>query len=74
MYAFLVNQSMGDALLKANKLSIDFEQKSEPISSDNVAAMIKGSEKPDEYIILSAHLDHIGVHDGEVFNGARYIS
>ena len=32
--------------------------------------MIKGSEKPDEYIILSAHLDHVGMHDGEVFNGA----
>ena len=32
--------------------------------------MIKGSEKPNEYIILSAHLDHVGMHDGEVFNGA----
>ncbi|CAI8192482.1 MAG: Bacterial leucyl aminopeptidase [Formosa sp. Hel1_33_131] len=70
MYAFLVNQSMGDVVLKANELSIDFKQKSQSISSDNVAAMITGSEKPDEYIILSAHLDHIGVHDGEVFNGA----
>ncbi|MCV6629413.1 MAG: M28 family peptidase [Flavobacteriaceae bacterium] len=39
--------------------------------SYNVAAMIKGSEKPKEYIILSAHLDHIGIDQkGNINNGA----
>jgi len=39
--------------------------------SENVVAYIKGSEKPDEVIIISAHLDHIGVQsDGEINNGA----
>ena len=39
--------------------------------SENVVAYIKGSEKPDELIVLSAHLDHVGVDDnGNVFNGA----
>ena len=61
---------METALLLGNQIKIDYEQKSKPISSDNVAAIIKGTEKPDEYIVLSAHLDHIGMHDGEVFNGA----
>ncbi|MDB4158055.1 M28 family peptidase, partial [bacterium] len=70
MYGFLVSEAMGTVLLKTNTIEIDFEQISEPITSENVAAMIKGSEKPDEYIILSAHLDHVGMHDGEVFNGA----
>jgi len=70
MYGFLVSEAMGAVLLKTNTLEIDFEQVSKPITSENVAAMIKGSEKPDEYIILSAHLDHVGMHDGEVFNGA----
>jgi len=36
----------------------------EEINSENVAAIIKGDEKPEEYIIISAHLDH------EVYNGA----
>src|SRR5688572_1796662 len=27
----------------------------------NVAGMIKGSSKPDEYVIFSAHYDHIGI-------------
>ncbi|SEH65963.1 Peptidase family M28 [Paenimyroides aquimaris] len=38
--------------------------------SENVAAYIKGSEKPDEYIVISAHYDHVGVANGEIYNGA----
>jgi len=70
MYSFLVSEAMGAVLLKTNTIKIEYNQISEPITSENVAAMIVGSEKPDEYIILSAHLDHVGMHDGEVFNGA----
>lgn len=40
------------------------------LSSENVLAFIKGTELPDEILVISAHLDHIGVEDGEVFNGA----
>ncbi len=40
-------------------------------ASENVLAFIKGSEKPEEVLVISAHLDHIGMKDsGEVFNGA----
>jgi len=40
-------------------------------SSENVLAFIKGSEKPEELLVLSAHLDHVGVDaDGNVYNGA----
>ena len=38
--------------------------------SENVLAYIEGSEKPDEVLVLSAHLDHIGHHDGEIYSGA----
>ena len=39
--------------------------------SENVVAYIKGSEKPDELIVISAHLDHVGVSkSGDVYNGA----
>ena len=39
--------------------------------SENVLAYIKGSEKPDEIIVISAHLDHIGVSgNGDINNGA----
>lgn len=82
IYFFLVSEKMGKALVKnaANstktatvptKFSMKFVSKIEPKPSENVAAIIKGSEKPDEYIIISSHLDHVGMNEkGEVFNGA----
>lgn len=43
--------------------------------SKNVIAKITGSEKPDEYIIYSAHWDHLGIGnpiDGDsIYNGAH---
>ncbi|WP_367768835.1 M28 family peptidase [Flavobacterium sp. WC2421] len=39
-------------------------------SSENIWAFIEGSEKPDEVIVVSAHYDHVGVKNGDVYNGA----
>lgn len=40
-------------------------------SSENVLAFIKGSEKPDEIVVLSAHYDHVGMDsNGNIYNGA----
>ena len=39
-------------------------------SSENVVAWIKGSSKPDEYVIFSAHYDHLGMDGKETYNGA----
>ena len=48
-----------------------FSRRGELKDSENVVAFIKGTEKPDEIIVISAHLDHVGMNiDGEVFNGA----
>ncbi|MFH6995295.1 M28 family peptidase [Flavobacterium sp. FlaQc-48] len=38
--------------------------------SENIWAYIQGSEKPDEVLVISAHYDHVGVKNGEVYNGA----
>ena len=38
--------------------------------SENIVAFIKGSEFPDEIVVLSAHYDHVGMKDGEIYNGA----
>ncbi|MCI2227906.1 M28 family metallopeptidase [Polaribacter sp. MSW13] len=39
-------------------------------SSENVVAFIKGTEKPDEIVVISAHLDHEGIKNGKIYNGA----
>lgn len=38
--------------------------------SENIWAFIEGSEKPEEIVVISAHYDHIGTKNGEVYNGA----
>ncbi len=38
--------------------------------SENVVAYIKGSEFPNETIVISAHYDHMGIQNGEIFYGA----
>ncbi|WP_347173382.1 M28 family peptidase [Polaribacter uvawellassae] len=82
MYYFLISEKMGKALVSnitkstktasvATKVDMNFKSITVSQPSENVVAMIKGSEKPEEYIIISAHLDHVGVNaKGEIFNGA----
>jgi len=36
----------------------------------NVVGQIAGTKNPKRYIVISAHYDHIGVRNGQVFNGA----
>lgn len=51
-------------------LSIDYFSEAVEVSSENVVAFIKGTEKPEEVLVISAHLDHEGIKDGVVYNGA----
>lgn len=75
-YGFLVGDNIGNSLihkkndLYQNDIQIDYKNTYESLVSENVVALIPGSEKPNEYIVISAHLDHIGIHHGAVFNGA----
>jgi hypothetical protein len=39
-------------------------------NSENIWAYIEGSEKPNEIIIISAHYDHMGTRDQNIYNGA----
>lgn len=44
-----------------------------PVKLRNVIGVLPGSDPAlkDTYVILSAHYDHVGTTDGEVFNGAN---
>ncbi len=43
---------------------------SEPFEAPNVAGLLPGKKNSEEYIVLSAHLDHLGIHDGKIYYGA----
>ncbi|MEL0275640.1 MAG: M28 family metallopeptidase [Flavobacteriaceae bacterium] len=44
--------------------------KGQAIATENVVAIIEGKSKPEEYIVISSHLDHEGIKNGEIYNGA----
>ncbi|MBZ9627844.1 M28 family metallopeptidase [Psychroflexus sp. CAK1W] len=39
-------------------------------SSENVIAIIEGSELPEEYLVITSHYDHEGIKNGKIYNGA----
>lgn len=56
------------------KASVQFNNKVEYTKSNNVAALLPGKERSDEYVIYSAHWDHFGVNNAftgdTILNGA----
>ena len=79
---FFIDKNLAKALLpdieKNNtpkvlpvNMTINIKSENKEVDSENVVAIIKGSEKPDEYVIISSHLDHIGITaNGQINNGA----
>jgi len=61
-----LNQKMIRSRLKFKLIKED-----ESVKTENVLALIEGSEKPGEYILISAHYDHLGSHNGLVYKGAN---
>ncbi len=81
MHAFLLNTNFAKTLhadIETTELprrlpipfSLSYTNNINHITGNNVAAFIKGSEKPEEVLVISAHLDHVGVTDAKVYNGA----
>lgn len=54
--------------------SIDIHNNMRTVDSKNVIGVLDGSEKPDEYVIFTAHWDHLGVGEPQngdkIYNGA----
>jgi hypothetical protein len=36
----------------------------------NIAGYIRGESRPERYIVISAHYDHVGIQNGRIYNGA----
>ena len=69
---FYSNSEISPALGTQNYLQVmELVIKGKKIQTENVAAIIEGTEFPDEYIVISSHLDHLGINEnGEINNGA----
>ncbi|NIW35413.1 MAG: M28 family peptidase [Gemmatimonadetes bacterium] len=55
------------------RVALDLKQDVEPaFSSPNVVALLPGTDPAlkDEHIVVTAHLDHVGIRNGQIYNGA----
>jgi hypothetical protein len=42
----------------------------EQLQGVNVVGWVRGTRQPERYIVVTAHFDHLGVRDGQIYNGA----
>jgi Zn-dependent M28 family amino/carboxypeptidase len=66
-------EERGIAPLNGQRLrSFEFSGRggSTPQTGANVLAVVPGTVTPNRYFVVTAHYDHLGVRDGQVFNGA----
>ncbi|MDW5290643.1 M28 family peptidase [Formosa sp. PL04] len=81
LYYFVIDTNLAQTILPniatthtqetiKTDFNLEYKKVSDNFNSENVAAFIKGTDKADEVIVISAHLDHEGIKDGVVYNGA----
>ncbi len=65
-FARLELAAFGGSFLQSFTVSRDGNE----VQGVNVVAYLEGSSGPDQFIVITAHYDHLGVRNGEIFNGA----
>jgi Zn-dependent M28 family amino/carboxypeptidase len=59
-----------DAFSKQIDLTYTFSEQKVTYNASNVAAYLEGTDKKDEYVVLTAHYDHLGMRNGVIYYGA----
>lgn len=68
----IISNAFAAAAIAEKKSTFSFEYKKEKqsINASNVLGVIEGTDKKDEYVFLTAHYDHLGKRDGNIYYGA----
>lgn len=83
---YMVSENIGKAILGAAfdsakqgtltagtheaNIKLDFQKSTEVRHSTDVIGVLPGTDKADEYIFVTGHYDHLGMHDGKIWFGA----
>ena len=51
-------------------LMLHFNKQQETIAASNILAVIEGSDLKDEWVLITAHYDHVGIINGKLHPGA----
>ena len=47
-----------------------FTSRDKAYNGTNILGLVKGTKRPNDYIVISAHYDHEGIKNGQIYNGA----
>ena len=58
--------------LAETKIKVDytFKKYRTTINASNVVGIVEGTDRKDEYVFVTAHYDHLGMHNGQIYYGA----
>jgi len=54
----------------ATRVTMEADLEDRRVTSENVLGYLEGTDLKEELIVLTAHYDHVGINEGEVYNGA----
>jgi Zn-dependent M28 family amino/carboxypeptidase len=60
----------GKHFSKKQKIDFKYSEHRALVQSSNVIGIIEGSDKKDEFVFLTAHYDHLGIRNGNIYYGA----
>lgn len=55
---------------KKYKTNFSFSKYRNTINASNVVGIVEGTDKKDEYVFVTAHYDHLGMRNGQIYYGA----
>jgi Zn-dependent M28 family amino/carboxypeptidase len=56
--------------IKSKKISYKIDYISKKIISENVLGYLEGTDLKEELLVITSHYDHLGIRNGEIYNGA----
>lgn len=58
------------AIRSGKKIHVAYVKKRFSVYASNIIGFIEGSDLKDQYVVITGHYDHLGVHDGQIYFGA----
>ena len=56
--------------VEKTKIGYKFEKYRTAINASNVAGIVEGTDKKNEYVFVTGHYDHLGMRNGKIYYGA----
>ncbi len=70
IYNALITGEQEFEISRSGNLSFQIKRRVDEVFAENLVGIVEGEKYPDEVVILSAHYDHLGIRNGEIYNGA----